>query len=237
MKKIFFAGDSICYHYDITRYPQAGIVQGLALYIKQEFKVFNHAIGGRSTKSYIDEGRLDAIAEEIETGDFLFIKFGHNDEKKEDPERYTDPFGSYKDNLKKYIDVARKVGAIPILVTPLERRNFLDAWKLGPSAHADYVAGMKEVASEEGVALIDLYTKSRNLMEEAGSVETTKWFMHIEKGKYPPYLEGIVDNTHINHTGAVIFAGAIAEGLQELGGVYAELLVDGIGVVVEKKRN
>ena len=114
MKKIFFAGDSICYHYDITRYPQAGIVQGLALYIKQEFKVFNHAMGGRSTKSYIDEGRLDAIAEEIETGDFLFIKFGHNDEKPQ-PERHTDPGSTYDANLKLFINQTIEKGGIPVL--------------------------------------------------------------------------------------------------------------------------
>lgn len=234
MKKIFFAGDSICYHYDITRYPQAGLPQGLTLYFKQEYKIFNHAMGGRSTKSFIDEGRLAAIEEEIESGDFLFIKFGHNDGKKIDPKLYTEPFGSYKDNLKKYIDVARKVGAIPILVTPLTRRTFVDAWNLGPSPDADYIIAMKEVASEEGVALIDLFTKSCEIVEKAGAVETTKWYMHIEKGKYAPYLEGIVDNTHITHTGAVIFARAIAEGLQELGGVYAELLIEGLDIATDK---
>lgn len=235
MKKIFFAGDSICQHYDITKYPHAGLPQGLELYIKKDIKIFNHAMAGRSTKSFIDEGRLAAIEEEIETGDFFIIKFGHNDQKKEDPTRYTEPFGSYKENLRKYIEVARKVEATPVLVTPLERRCFVDAWSLAPSEHADYVAGMKEVAEEENVALIDLYTKSRELMEEAGAVETTKWFAHLEKGKYASCPEGKVDNSHLNHNGARIFAGVIAEGLAELGGSYAQLLVEGIGVVAEKK--
>lgn len=227
MNKVFFAGDSICQHYDITRYPQAGLPQGFALFLRQEYKIYNYAIGGRSTKSYIDEGRLGVIEKEIGSGDFLFIKFGHNDEKKEDPTRYTDPFGSYKENLKVYINVARNAGAVPILVTPLERRVFVDAWKLGEGNHYDYVLGMKEVAAEENVALIDLFAKSRKLMEKAGAVETTKWYMHIEKGRYSAYPEGLVDNTHLSHTGAVIFSEALAEGLRELGGAYADLLVDG----------
>lgn len=235
MTRIFYAGDSTCAHNDITTYPQTGLGQGLSLYVKKEIKIHNYAMNGRSTKSFMDEGRLDAIAAEIQAGDFLFIQFGHNDEKEYDKARYTTPFGTYKDNLKMYIHVARKVGATPILVTPLERRCFADAWKLDQGEHGDYVAGMKEVAGEEQVALIDLYTKSRAKMEEAGAVETTKWFMHLAKGEYPSCPEGKVDNTHLKHQGAVIFAGLIAEGLQELGGIYSELLVEGIGEVAEVK--
>lgn len=237
MKKIFYAGDSISAHNDITQYPQAGLPQGLELYIQKDIKIFNHAMNGRSTKSFIDQGRLAAIEKDIEGGDFFFLQFGHNDEKKYDPSRYTEPFGSFKENLKKYIAVARNAGATPVLITPLERRCFKDPWTLGPGEHADYVAGMKEVALEEGVALIDLYTKSRRLMEEAGAVETTKWFMHLEKGKYASCPEGKVDDSHLKLEGAIVFAGLIAEGLKELGGIYAELLVDGIGRVAEEKFN
>lgn len=85
---------------------------------------------------------------------------------------------------------------------------------------------MKQVTEEENVALIDLYTKSRAKMEEVGAVETTKWFMHLAKGEYPAYPEGKVDNTHLKPEGARIFAGLVAEGLKELGGVYADLLVE-----------
>lgn len=233
--KIFYAGDSTCAQNDITTFPQTGLGQGLELYIKKEIKIHNHAMNGRSTKSFIDEGRLAAIEQEIGSGDFLFIQFGHNDEKEFDKARYTTPFGTYKENLKIYIDVARKAGATPVLITPLERRCFVDPWTLGPGAHGDYVAGMKEAAVEESVALIDLYTKSRKLMEDAGAVETTKWFMHLAKGEYPSCPEGKIDDTHLKQEGARIFAGLIAEGLQELGGCYAELLVKGIGEKVEEK--
>lgn len=233
--KIFYAGDSTCAQNDITTFPQTGLGQGLELYIKKEIKIYNHAMNGRSTKSFMDEGRLENIKREIASGDFLFIQFGHNDEKQYDKDRYTTPFGTFKDNLKTFIDVARNVEATPVLITPLERRCFEDAWKLGPGEHGEYVAGMKEVAAEEHVALIDLYTKSRAKMEDAGAVETTKWFMHLAKGEYPSCPEGKIDNTHLKQDGARIFAGLIAEGLKELGGVYAELLVDGIGQVAEEK--
>lgn len=225
--KIFYAGDSTCAKYSIMKFPATGIGQGLELYVKREVIICNHAVAGRSTKSFIDESRLQVIAEEIGAGDFLFIQFGHNDEKEHDKNRYTTPFGTYKENLKKFIQVARNAGAVPVLITPVERRCFVDAWKLGAGAHGDYVTGMKQTAEEEQVALIDLYTKSRAKMEEAGAVETTKWFMHLAKGEYPSCPEGLVDNTHLKPEGARIFAGLVAEGLKELGGIYSELLVEG----------
>jgi len=233
MNNIYYTGDSINAHNSIVNYPQAGIAQALELYIKKDIKIYNRAMNGRSTKSYIDQGFLEAVSQELGEGDFLFVQFGHNDEKDYDPARYTEPFGSFKDNLRKFIRIARDAGATPVLVTPLERRCFADAWKLDIGAHGEYVQGMKEVAEEERVALIDLYTKSRELMEEAGAVKTTAWFMHLEKGKYLSYPEGKLDNTHLNHEGARIFAGLVAEGLYELGGIYKELLVEGIEAVLD----
>ena len=228
MTRIFYAGDSTCAQNNITTFPQTGIGQGLELYIKKEIKIHNHAVNGRSTKSFIEQGRLAVIEQQVLAGDFLFIQFGHNDEKEYDKDRYTTPYGTYKEYLKKFITVAKSAGAIPVLITPLERRCFVDAWKLGEGDHGEYVAGMKQVAEEEKVALIDLYSKSRAKMEEAGAVETTKWFMHLAKGECPFCPEGKIDNTHLKAEGARVFAGLIAEGLKELGGIYAELLVDGI---------
>lgn len=225
--KIFYAGDSTCARYSIVKFPQTGIGQGLELYIKPEVRIENHAVGGRSSKSFIDEGRLKAIENEIQEGDFLFIQFGHNDEKRNDERRYTTPFGTYKEYLRQYIRVARKASAVPVLITPVERRCFVDACTLGESTLTEYAAGMKQVADEERVLLIDLNLKSRAKMEEAGAVETTKWFMHLAKGEYLPYPQGKVDDTHLKPDGARIFAGLVAEGLREAGGIYSELLVDG----------
>ena len=122
MNRIFWAADSTVQTNDYTTYPQTGIGQVFSLFVKPEYQVSNHAKNGRSTKSFMDEGRLKTIEERIGAGDFLFIQFGHNDEKKEDPTRYTEPFSTYMENLETFIRVAREHSAYPVLITPLERR-------------------------------------------------------------------------------------------------------------------
>ena len=225
MTTIYWAGDSTVQTNDITTYPQTGIGQVFSLFLKENVCVSNHAKNGRSTKSFMDEGRLQVIDENIKAGDFLFIQFGHNDEKIEDPTRYTSPYGTFKDNLKYFVQVAQKHGAYPVLITPLERRCFGEEDVLGEGAHGEYVAGMKEVAEEEKVPLVDLYTMSRELMNAAGKTETEDWFMNIKPGVYENYPEGKVDNTHLKYAGAVGFAGLIAKGLKALAGVYEGMLI------------
>lgn len=157
----FWAADSTVQTNDYTTYPQTGIGQVFPLFVKPEYQVCNHAKNGRSTKSFMDEGRLKAIEEKIGAGDFLFIQFGHNDEKKEDPTRYTEPFSTYMENLETFIRVARDHSAYPVLITPLERRCFMDEKHLGIGAHSDYVAAMKQTAEKNNVPLVDLYSMSR----------------------------------------------------------------------------
>lgn len=225
MNRIFWAGDSTVQTNDITTYPQTGIGQVFSLYLKENVTVVNHAKNGRSTKSFLDEGRLNAIEESIGEGDFLFIQFGHNDEKAEDPSRYTEPFSSYMKNLVLFVETARNHGASPVLITPLERRCFADERHLGMGAHSDYVAAMKQVAEQKEVPLVDLYSMSRVELKRAGAEGSKKWFMNLDPGEYPSCPEGKTDNTHLKYEGAVFFAGLIAKGLKELGGIYEGLLV------------
>ncbi len=226
MRRILWAGDSTVQTNDITTYPQTGIGQVFSLYTKEDVVVINHAKNGRSTKSFIDEGRLAKIEETIQAGDFLFIQFGHNDEKIEDPTRYTEPYSSYRDNLGKFIEVARRHGAYPVLITPLERRCFVDATHLGLGAHSDYVAGMKQTAEQCKVPLIDLYSMSRCELKRVKEAGSKKYFMNLEPGEYSSCPEGKIDNTHLKYEGAVCFAGLIAKGLKEIGGIYSELLLE-----------
>lgn len=225
MPTIFWAGDSTVQYNDITTYPQTGIGQVIHLFLKPEIKVSNHAKNGRSTKSFIDESRMVPIYDKITEGDFLFIQFGHNDEKINDPTRYTEPDGEYKVNLGKFINVARNKKAYPVLITPLERRCFAEEHKLGAGEHLAYVNAMKQIAVDLNVPLIDLYTMSRAEMEKAGATKTTEWYMHLPEGAYENYKEGKTDNTHLKYAGAVTYAGCIARGLKELGGIYADLLL------------
>lgn len=226
MATIYWAGDSTVQYNSILTYPQTGIGQVFHLFLKPEIKVENHAKNGRSTKSFIDESRLTPIYDRITEGDFLFIQFGHNDEKKEDPARYTEPFSEFMQNLEKFVNVARNKKAWPVLITPIERRCFVDEEHLDLGNHSDYVAAMKQTAENLNVPLIDLYSMSRAELRKAGAEKTKQWYMHLPAGVYPYHMEGLTDNTHLKYAGAVVFGGCIAKGLKELGGIYSDLLVD-----------
>ena len=225
MAAVFWAGDSTVQYNDITTFPQTGIGQVFHLFLKPEVAVENYAKNGRSTKSFIDESRLSVIYDRISEGDFLFIQFGHNDEKKADPERYTEPFGAYMENLEKFVNAARDKKAWPVLITPLERRCFVDEHHLGAGEHGDYVEAVKRTAEKLNVPYIDLYSMSRAEMEKAGAEKTKDWYMHLPEGVYPYHMEGLEDNTHLKYLGAVVYGGCIARGLKELGGIYSDLLV------------
>ncbi len=225
MPTIYWAGDSTVQYNGINTYPQTGIGQVFHLFLKPEVRVANHAINGRSTKSFIDQSRLTPIYDQITEGDFLFIQFGHNDEKKEDPERYTEPFGEYMVNLEKFVNVARNKKAFPVLITPLERRCFVEEHRLGEGAHGEYVAAMKQTAERLEVPLVDLYTMSRAELERVGAEHAKSWYMHLPENVYPYHMEGLTDDTHLKYAGAVMFGGCIARGLKELGGRYSDLLM------------
>lgn len=227
MATIFWAGDSTVQYNSISTYPQTGIGQVFHLFLKPEVKVENHAKNGRSTKSFIDESRLPAIYDHMTEGDFLFIQFGHNDEKKIDPARYTEPFSDYMINLEKFINAARNKKAIPILITPLERRCFTQQGQLDLGEHTDYVAAMKQTSEKLDVALIDFYSMSRAELKKAGPEQSKEWYMHLPAGKYRAFPEGLhTDNTHLQYAGAVLFGSCIAKGLLELGGQYKDLLLE-----------
>ena len=112
------------------------------------------------------------------------------------------------------------------MITPLERRCFVDEKTLGPGEHGDYVEAMKQTAEKLDVPLIDLNSMSRAEMTRVGAEASKNWYMHIPEGKYPYHMEGLSDNTHLQYAGAVMYGGCIARGLKELGGVYKDLLLD-----------
>jgi len=225
MTRIYYAADSIVAQKNIFTYPETGIGQMLPLYLKRNVFVQNHAENGRSTKSFIDEHRLASIYNDIREGDFLFIQFGHNDEKQADPTRYTEAFGEYQYNLEKFVNVARNRKAYPVLITPLCRRQFGENGILSDT-HGDYPQAMRELAKRLDVPLIDLCSLSYDAVSKAGDEASKKWFMNFPAGKYPNYPEGKEDNSHLRPEGAMFFAGIIANELKKLDGVYAELLLD-----------
>ena len=134
------------------------------------------------------------------------------------------------ENLETYIKVARDHSASPVLITPLERRCFMDDKHLGIGAHSDYVAAMKQTAEKCNVPLVDLYSMSRMELKKAGEEQSRKWYMYFPKDSYRNHPEESLDNTHLRHEGAVLFASLIARGLKEIGGIYGAMLLEDMKV-------
>ncbi|HHX63024.1 MAG TPA: rhamnogalacturonan acetylesterase [Epulopiscium sp.] len=215
MTRLFIAGDSTVANNTQATYPQAGWGQMIAEQLGHTVEVHNYALNGRSTKSFIDEGHLKNIESNISSGDFLIIQFGHNDEKKEDPTRYTTPLESYTENLKKYIHVAKSANATPILVTPVSRRLFNHQGQV-INTHKDYSQAMIEVARQTQTHLINLSKKSQDLLERLGVENSKQLFMIFDPGKHPNYPNGSNDNTHFNFDGAKVISSLVIEGLLHL---------------------
>ena len=224
MPKIIWVGDSTVAFNHANTFPQTGIGQEFNRYLKTDIPVLNFAQNGRSSKSFYNEGLFAPAQNAMENGDFLFIQFGHNDEKP-DEERRTMPHTTFPEWLMKYVSAARERGVHPVLITPLSRRQFNGDGTI-KNSHGEYPAAILSLGRREGVPAIDLTEKSRILYEQAGEEDSRKWFMYFPAGTYENYPEDMKDNTHLRCDGAVQMGALIAEGLRELGGIYAELLAD-----------
>ncbi|MCM3784909.1 rhamnogalacturonan acetylesterase [Neobacillus mesonae] len=211
---VFLAGDSTVCDQPAAGYPYSGWGQMLPACFKHDVVVDNHAHSGRSTKSFIEEGRLAAIEERIKPGDFLFIQFGHNDEKS-DAQRGTQPFTTFQEYLKQYIETARSHQAHPVLITPVHRRYFNEDGTLSDT-HGDYITAVQELAKEEGVPLIDLAARSKVQFEQAGVEGSKHDFLWAFPGEFLSHPAGVEDNTHFSVRGATRLARAVADAVSEL---------------------
>lgn len=210
---LFLAGDSTVTDQPEDGYPYAGWGQLLPALFKHDVCVDNHAQSGCSSRSFIEEGRLEAILQLAKPGDFLMIQFGHNDEKP-DP-RGTDAFTTYKQHLLHYIEAAREKRVHPVLVTPVHRRYFNPDGTLSDT-HGDYIQAMQELASETDTPLIDLAARSKELFEAAGPEGSKDLFMWVYPGEYMNFPAGVQDNTHFQEQGGEAVARLIADGIRDL---------------------
>ena len=210
---VYIAGDSTVASYGSGNYPMQGWGRRLQDYFYSGVSFSNHAIGGRSSKSFIDEGRLAAILRLIKPGDYLFVQFGHNDGYS-DPRLHTDPYTSYKTYLSMYIDMARQYGATPVLVTPMPRRYYDSSGRF-INDFVDRTAAMKQLATEKRAALIDLNGKSLALYNGVGVAATTDIFLWLTAGQYANYPNGVSDRTHFQEYGAGQLARLIVQGIEE----------------------
>jgi lysophospholipase L1-like esterase len=212
---IFIAGDSTASTYDAARAPRTGWGQVLQPFFNDRVVIRNEAVSGRSSKSFIDDGYMRSIVFQMQPGDYLLIQFGHNDQKKEDPKRYTEPFTTFKAYLTQYIEAARKAGAIPVLLTPVNRRGFNADGSL-KLTHGDYPQAIIELGRYLKVPVIDITTKSKLLFEQLGPAGAKRLFLYLTPGESPNYPQGIQDDTHFQLNGALEVARMVTAGIREL---------------------
>jgi lysophospholipase L1-like esterase len=212
---IFIAGDSTAAEYAPDQYPQLGWGMVLKCAFGDDVVVHNYAKGGRSTKSFIAEGLFAQIEREIRKGDTLLIQFGHNDQKREDNTRYTDPNTEYKANLRRYIASTREKGAQPVLITPVTRRKFEHDVLI--DTHAPYAQAMREVAAETQTPLIDLTADSMQWISGLGEQASRQYYLVFTPEQHiPRFPDGHEDNTHFSEMGARKVAELIATRLAQL---------------------
>lgn len=176
----------------------------------------DRARGGRSTRTFFQEGRWRSVYENLKKGDLVIMQFGHNDAAETKTERYVDIEG-YKEFLRLYVSQTKDKGGIPIILTPV-CRNY--PWENGhlQNVHGEYPAAARAIADEMDVFFIDLNQLSMDAFSAKGEEYVTKYyFMNLPAGKYEAYPEGSNDNTHFQPEGAKAVADLVLEGLKKLG--------------------
>lgn len=204
-------------------WPERGWGQLLPEYMNEDVVVKNYAKNGRSTRTFIEQGWWDKIITNVQKGDYVIIQFGHNDEAKNMPDRYTTP-EDYKKNLERFIDETRAKGATPVLCTPVVRRNFDSEGKFQDS-HGVYPDLVRQVAKEKKVDFVDMYEKTKQLVVAEGDEKSKQMFLHVPAGVNKNFPDGKIDNTHYNIKGAKTTAGLFVDGIKEanIKGLVGEL--------------
>ncbi|MCW3168783.1 rhamnogalacturonan acetylesterase [Chryseobacterium sp. 09-1422] len=205
-KTIFITGDSTVV--DAQYEPWASWGQMLPyFFVPNEVVIANYAESGETLKAFEDRHRIDKIWNKIKPGDYLFIQFGHNDQKSGNSIK-----SGYRKRLKEWILKAKELGAIPVLVTSMNRRVFDENNKIVNTLD-DFPDAMREIAKEEKVDLIDLNALSKTLFETMGPEEAKKAFVHYPANSYPNQPTALADDTHFNTYGAYELAKCVVKSI------------------------
>ena len=231
---IFMIGDSTMANKKIDGgNPERGWGMVLPGFFSEDIRIDNHAANGRSSKSFISEGRWEKVISKVKKGDYVFIQFGHNDEKA-DSTRHTDPGSTFDKILRRYVNETRAKGGIPVLFNSIVRRNFVQpkddaiakdvrrtpGEKEQPKegtvlfdTHGAYLDAPRNVTKELGVTFIDMNKITHDLVQGLGPVESKKLFMFVEPNQVPAFPKGREDNTHLNVYGARTIAGLAVDAI------------------------
>lgn len=208
---VYLAGDSTVTDQDVE--PWASWGQFITNYFDESVVVANYAYSGSSLSSFKNGNRLKKILTQIKKGDYLFVEFGHNDEKIKG--EGNGAWGSYSDLLTEFVQSAKDKGAIPVLVTPTQRRFFNENGSL-KDTHGEFPDAMRAVAQKNNVALIDITKMTTELYEAWGDEPSRKAFVQYPVNTFPGQEKALDDNTHFNSFGANEIALCVLKGIREL---------------------
>ena len=211
--KVYLVGDSTMSDKEIKAYPETGWGMPFAHFFDESIIVDNRAKNGRSTGSFMAEGRWQSIMQDLKAGDYVLIQFGHNDEVP-GKKTYTTE-SQFTDYLTRYITDARSKNALPVLITPVTRRKFDSAGKV-QETHAAYAALVRKVAAAQNVPLIDLDKESQDLLQQLGPETSKLLFNYLQPGEHPNYPDGNQDDTHFSELGARKMAELVLHDIRQL---------------------
>ncbi|MDP0498813.1 MAG: family 43 glycosylhydrolase [Verrucomicrobiota bacterium JB022] len=211
---IYMVGDSTMADKPKPEYPERGWGQLFKELAAPPATVENHAVNGRSTKSFIDEGRWDKVYDSLTEGDWVIIQFGHNDEKEHDPKRYAHFETTYRENLTRFVRQVRSRDAEPILATSVARRRWENG-ELVPT-HGEYPRVVREVAAAEGVPLLEMERLTSDLERAYGEEGSKGLHLWYTAEQVPSRPDGLQDDTHYNETGAREVAAIAAREISRL---------------------
>ena len=207
--RVFLAGDStVC---DQVFEPYVGWGQALPLFFGPRAVVANHAESGRALRSFRAEGRWDKVLSQLRAGDFVFIQFGHNDQKEKGPG--VGAFTTYATRLREYVEAVRAKGGKPVLVTAVARRRF-DAQGKVTESLGDFPDAVRKVSAELAVPLIDLNATSKRLYQALGVEPSKLALLHFPANTFPGQTAALRDDTHFSAYGAYEMARCVVEGIR-----------------------
>ena len=225
---IFMIGDSTMANKSLKNGNlERGWGQMLPCFLTEDVAVDNHAMNGRSSLSFINEGRWDAVLAKLKKGDYVFIQFGHNDEKTS-AKLHTDPGTTFDDNLRRFVRETREKGAYPVLFNSIVRRNFPPEGVTEPKGsyevegnvlvdtHGEYLNSPRRVAEEVDVPFVDLNKLTHDLVVNLGVEKSKSLFMWVPAGIYDFCPKGKIDNTHLNIYGGKVVAGIAMEAVAKV---------------------
>jgi lysophospholipase L1-like esterase len=207
---IYLVGDSTCAAKLSEKRPETGWGEMFPQFFNENKVIIeNHAMNGRSTRTFISEGRWQIVVDKLKKDDYVFIQFGHNDQSKDKVDRYTPP-EDFKNNLRKFVAEVKAKKAFPVLLTPVMRRRFDKDGKFYDT-HGEYPNYTRSVAEEKKVPMLDLHKQTEILFVKFGADESKSLFLKLKEGENTNYPKGIDDNTHFNQQGAEEVAKLVVE--------------------------